>query len=210
MDRRRPARSRPAARSRSSADRRSSRPASMCRSLMRSRRTAAACSELDPGVDAVGLARVGGDVRDDAAAAARRWTRSRRSGTARPARSSARAARARARAPSTGRRRSSELISRMRRASSLASVPSTTFDHRAVGAADDAAVEARIGRLGAEDRRVRAFAPVRLDELLQQPGGEHRRVAGEDEHVAVVAGERGARRSGPRRRCRAAPPAPRP
>jgi len=51
------------------------------------------------------------------------------------------------------------------------------------GIADDPPVCPRVGGDGGEDRRRCALAPVRLDELLEQRRREQRRVAGEDEHV---------------------------
>ena len=65
--------------------------------------------------------------------------------------------------------------------------------HRAVRATHDATVEPWVGRLRAEDRRCGSLAAVGGDELFEQAGGEHRRVARENEHVALPAFEGGAR-----------------
>ncbi len=65
--------------------------------------------------------------------------------------------------------------------------------HRAVRAADDATVEPRVGRFRGEHRGCGSFAPVGGDELLEESGGEHRRVARQNEHVAVAPFEGGPR-----------------
>jgi len=85
------------------------------------------------------------------------------------------------------------LISRSCCSSGVASGAFGDAQHGAGRVADDAAVEARVGWLGAEDRRRSRLAPVRRDEVEQELGGEKRRVAGEHENVAHVRLERGAR-----------------
>ena len=65
--------------------------------------------------------------------------------------------------------------------------------HGRLAVTDDAAVPARVGGLGAEQRRGGALPAVLGHELEQQLRREQRRVAREHEHVAGVAGERLAR-----------------
>ena len=65
----------------------------------------------------------------------------------------------------------------------------------AVPVADDASVLPRVGRLEREDGRGRALAPVRVEQLAQRVRRQQRRVAGEDEHVAVRRAELRARRA---------------
>ena len=197
---------RPSARSRSSAGSTIVTPASMCAALIRSRSDGGGGGELDARVDALGLGGIGGDVR-------RRRARppSTRSRTA-SVRYSSPCAFARLepleRRPERARRgrrrsRSSPRGSRARSGDGVARLDDRL--ERAVVVADDAAV-AR----GCRRARTRGRSPPRprarcvSTSALEQLGREQRRVAGEDEHVAVDARERSRARRAPRRRCRAA------
>ena len=121
--------------------------------------------ELDARVDAVGLAIVGGDMGDDSAAGADDELD--RVGQVELALHVLRLEPLERR-PQRGRPedvdRAVDLADPLHVLARVGSLDD--LEHAAVGAADDAAVEARVGRLGAQDRRVRALAPVRLDELV--------------------------------------------
>src|SRR5581483_1246398 len=65
----------------------------------------------------------------------------------------------------------------------------------AVRGAHDPAVQPRVVGLRSENGRVGTGAPVRVDERAQERRRQHRRVAGEDQHVSLVAGECRARRA---------------
>ncbi len=185
-------------------------PASMCARLMRSRRTAAASASsarvLTPRPRTA--RRRAGRRRSRRR---RRGGRSCRSGRARPGRCAPRSARASARAVRAGRRRS-----RVRLAD-------RELLRRRVARLDDPR-EPAVARRARAGRSARASsysmpstvaaAPVArcvVDERRgASPAVSSRHVAGEDEHVAVGALERGPRARGRRRRCRAAAPARRP
>ncbi len=66
---------------------------------------------------------------------------------------------------------------------------------RPAGVSHDAAVEARIRRLRGEDRCRGLLETVRVEQCVEQLGGEQRRVAGEHEHIPRAAGERCPRRA---------------
>ena len=165
--------------------------------------------ELGARVHALGLVRVGGDVSDDALAAADEVAHGVGQVELALGVVRGRAGRARARAGRPGRRRSRSCTRRARAARESRRRPRRSPRTVPSAAADDPAVRADVRRLEGEHGRGGVLAPVRLDELLEQLGRQKRRVAREDEQLARAVADRAAARSGRRRRSRAAAPAPR-
>ena len=159
---------------------------------MRSRRIAPACAELDARVHAVGLAVILGDVRGDLLAGGDEDLD--RVGQVELALDVLRLQLLERGPELVGAEDVDRRVDLADRALVVGRVGSFGDpQHGAVGAADDPAVDARVGRLGGQDRGRGLLAVMRLDESLEELGRQQRRVAGEHEHVSGVVAERLAR-----------------